>query len=210
VHASQYFAHFVANRKIDFDIVYKLNRMLPDDIAVYNCTPVSEKANAQLDAVSRTYEYFIHLEKDPFLHNKSACYDLLDLNFELMQKAVALFPKYQDFRFFCLQPDAHNHTRCDLRSVEMDIFEDGDSNRHRRIKLTFTSDRFLRGMIRIIVARLLEVGQGKVSLEELESSLRLEQANRWMNSAYAEGLYLAEVVYKPGIIPDSSLEKHSL
>lgn len=190
VHASQYYAHFVVEQEIDFDLVYKLNRMLPNDIVIYDLLPVPPKANAQLDAIGRTYEYNIHLSKDPFLHNKSSCYDLVELDLEIMETATKLFPKYSDFRFFCLQPDSHNHTRCDLRSVEMFVNSSRD-----RIRLVFTADRFLRGMIRIIVGRLLEVGQGKISLEELEASLKLEKPNRWLKSAYPEGLYLAGVEY---------------
>ncbi len=190
VHASQYFAHFKIDESIDFDLVYKLNRMLPDDIAIYNCFRVNDKGNAQLDAISRTYEYYIHLEKDPFLHNKSACYDLIDIDFDILKKALDLFPQYEDFRFFCLQPDVHNHTRCTFKDLKMDVFEND-----KRIKLTFTADRFLRGMIRLIVARLLEVAQEKISLDDLKASLNMERPNRWMNSAYAEGLYLAGVEY---------------
>ena len=62
VHAKQYFAHFVVPEAIDFDLVFKLNRMLPDDIVIHDLIPVHPKANAQLDALSRTYEYHIHLE----------------------------------------------------------------------------------------------------------------------------------------------------
>ncbi len=195
VHASQYYAHFVVDQAIDFDLVYKLNRMLPDDIAIHNLIPVLKKANAQLDVISRTYDYHIHLRKNPFLMDKSACYDLLNLNLALMQAAIKLFSKYEDFRYFCLQPELHNHTICKMSNARMFISDQED-----RIQFQFTSDRFLRGMIRIIVGRLLDIGQQKISLEALEKSLSLQQANRYMKQAYPQGLYLSEVKYRDGII----------
>ncbi|MFT7605472.1 MAG: tRNA pseudouridine38-40 synthase, partial [Saprospiraceae bacterium] len=134
VHASHYYAHFVVDKEIEFDLVYKLNRMLPDDIVIYDLIPVVEKANAQLDAISRTYEYHIHLKKDPFLIEKSACYDMLDLDLELMNAATQLLTKYEDFKYFCLQPELHKHTRCLLKSVEMTVNPAQD-----RIFFTFTS-----------------------------------------------------------------------
>ena len=200
VHASQYFAHFIVDQEINFDLIYKLNRMLPDDIVVYELIPVIEKANAQLDVTSRTYDYRIHLKKDPFLFNKSACYNLMNLNLELMHKAVTLLSKYEDFKYFCLQPELHKHTICKLSSVEMFVNESKD-----QIRFRFCSDRFLRGMIRIIVGRLLDVGQQKVTLEELERSLSLEQPNRFMKQAYPQGLYLSEVKYYQGVFLSKSL-----
>jgi tRNA pseudouridine38-40 synthase len=195
VHASSYYAHFVIDKEIEFDLIYKLNRMLPDDIVIYDLIPVVEKANAQLDAISRTYEYHIHLKKDPFLVEKSACYDVLDLDLELMKTAASLLTQYEDFKYFCLQPELHKHTICKLSEASMKVNKTND-----RILFRFTSDRFLRGMIRIIVGRLLDVGQGKVSPEELERSLNLQLPNKFMKQAYPQGLYLSEVKYREGIL----------
>ncbi len=190
VHASSYYAHFKIEEKIDFDLVYKLNRMLPDDIVIYDLIEVGEKANAQLDAKDRTYEYRVHLKKDPFLVNKSACYDMIDMDLDKMKQACVLFSKYEDFKYFCLQPELHNHTLCDLREVSMTLNESKD-----RILFRFRANRFLRGMIRISVGRILDVGRGQVSLDELELSLSGKQENRYMTQAYPQGLYLTDVVY---------------
>lgn len=190
VHASNYYAHFKVEKIIDFDLVYKLNRMLPDDIVVYRLLPVVEKANAQLDVIQRTYDYQIHLEKDPFLVDKSACYDMLSLDLQKMQTATNLFTNYTDFRYFCLQPDAHNHTRCQLQEAAMRISEN-----KQRIHFRFTADRFLRAMIRLIVARILDVGRGQISLAELQAGLEKEKPLKFINQAYPQGLYLSEVIY---------------
>lgn len=189
VHASQYFAHFVVPETIDFDLIYKLNRMLPDDIAIYDLIPVHPKANAQLDAKSRTYEYHIHLNKDPFLFDKSSCYDLLDLDLDLMEQALALFTGEHDFYNFCLQPELHASTLCNMSLVKM-IQPTED-----RVIFRFKANHFLRGMIRIIVGRLLDAGQKKITLEDIKKSIRREQPNKFMKQAYPQGLYLTEVEY---------------
>lgn len=194
VHASNYYAHFKAEKAFDFDLTYKLNRMLPNDIVVYKVLPVKEKANAQLDAIWRSYEYHLHLQKDPFLTNQSACYDVLQLDLQKMQKATSLFKNYSDFHYFCLQPDSHNHTRCTLRESSLTIDPSG-----KRLLFRFTANRFLRAMIRLMVARILDVGRGQISLEELEASLAKEQPTKYMNQAYPQGLYLSEVVYPEDI-----------
>ena len=190
VHATNYFAHFITEKEITVDLVYKLNRMLPNDIVIKYLLPVTEKANAQLDAISRTYDYHIHLTKNPFLVGKSACYDTLELDLAKMEKATTLFSNYTNFYHFCLQPDLHNHTNCQLSVSNM--FMDVKNN---RIRFQFKADRFLRGMIRITVGRILDVGRGQVSLAELEQSLQLKQPNRYMSQAYPQGLYLTDVEY---------------
>ncbi len=190
VNAKQYFAHFIVEKEIDFDLVYKLNRMLPNDISIFEVIPVDEKANAQRDATRRTYEYHIHLQKDPFLFDKSACYDMLNLDFDLMKKACQLLTQHKDFTYFCLQPELNPHNLCDLTEAKMELNESQD-----QIHFIFSSNRFLRGMIRIIVGRLLDVGQQKVSLDDLKKSLMVEQPNKFMKQAYPQGLYLSAVDY---------------
>jgi Pseudouridylate synthase len=67
VNASQFFFHVDIYREWDFDLLFRLNKTLPDDIAVYDILPVSHNQHARFDATARTYDYFIHTYKDPFL-----------------------------------------------------------------------------------------------------------------------------------------------
>jgi len=194
VNASTYYAHVILEHAVDFDLVYKLNRMLPSDIAILELIPVKEQANAQRDAISRTYEYYVHTTKDPFLVDKSACYDMIELDISLMEAATQLLSKYDNFKYFCLQPELHHTTICKLSSVSLSIVEST-----QQLCFRFIADRFLRGMIRIIMGRILEVGQGKISLSDLEKSLSLQQANKFMTQAYPQGLYLAGVSYPEDI-----------
>ena len=100
VHASQYFFHTDIEKEWDFDLFFRLNKILPDDIAIFDIIPMQGQPHARFDAVKRSYDYFIHTYKDPFLNKFSSLYPLYDLDFEKMKAAVALLPLYNDYRGF--------------------------------------------------------------------------------------------------------------
>ena len=68
VHAKQLFAHFdVANSIDTTDLKNRLNAFLPDDINIIKIFEVNTDVHARFTAGSRSYEYQIHLGKNPFL-----------------------------------------------------------------------------------------------------------------------------------------------
>ena len=72
VHAKQMYAHFDSSGSFECDkITYKLNAILPDDIATHRIMPVGDEAHARFDATSRTYEYHIHTQKNVFNTHQS-------------------------------------------------------------------------------------------------------------------------------------------
>ena len=191
VHASQYFLHFNYEKEIDFDFVFRINKMLPDDISVFDIIPVHENANAQLDALKRTYDYYIHFRKDPFLSQFSTLYLLENLDFEKMKEAATLFTVHKDYKSLCLAPNIYKSTICKISSSQLFV-----NKNENRLRFQISSNRFLRGMIRSIIGRLLEIGEGKLSVEELEDGLKGKQ-NAYSNKlAYPQGLYLSKVEYK--------------
>ena len=199
VHASQYFAHFDVEREVDPDFVFQINKMLPDDIAVFEIIPVQDNANAQLDATKRTYNYFIHFEKDPFLNDFSALYLLENLDYKKMQEAAFLFTKYQEYKFLCLTPNTYKSTTCEVSSAQLFIDKKEDLMRFQ-----INSNRFLKGMIRTIVGRLLEIGKGKLSITNLENALKGNKDLPFNKIAYPQGLYLSKVEYPYLDIPAKS------
>ena len=190
VHASQCFCHVVINEPWDFDAIFRLNRMLPPDIRVYEFIPVSANANAQRDAISRTYDYYIHLNEAPFLDGLSTFYLIDNPALADMQAAAKLLTQYQDFRSFCKQPDLYPNTSCVVTFAELFINTD-KSRLHFRI----TANRFLRAMIRMLVANLIEVGKRKISLTDFEHLLLHPRMSTNPIFAYPQGLYLSKVVY---------------
>jgi len=190
VHAAQYFFHTDINFEWDFDLFFRLNKVLPDDIAVFEIIPMNGQPHARFDAVKRTYNYFIHTYKDPFLGKFSSYYAHTQLDFEAMKAAVALLPLYTDYRGLCKCPDRIEHTLCFITDAKLFIDETGD-----RLRFQITSNRFLSRMVRIIVGRLLEVGKGTLSIAEFESCLIEKRTPAIIIPAHPQGLYLTKVIY---------------
>ena len=95
MHASQFFFHTDIERDWDFDLLFRLYKVLPDDIAVFDIIPMRGHPHARFDAIQRSYDYFIHTYKDPFLSRFSSLYPEKELRLDKMNAAVALLPLYQ-------------------------------------------------------------------------------------------------------------------
>jgi tRNA pseudouridine38-40 synthase len=190
VHASQYFFHVDIENEWDFDLFFRLNKILPDDIAIFEIIPMQGQPHARFDAIKRTYDYFIHTYKDPFLSNYSSFYPYPDLNLNKMKAAVALLSKYNDYRGLCKCPDRVEHTLCYVSSAAIWMDENAD-----RLRFQITANRFLSKMVRIIVGRLLEIGKGQLSVDEFEGYLISKQAPPIIIPAHPQGLYLSKVTY---------------
>lgn len=191
VHASQYFAHFETRQTWDFDLLFRLNKVLPDDISIHHILPVGETQHARFHATERSYHYFLHTQKMAHLATSSALYDQLPLDFNKMKSAVERLPHYTDFRSFCKSPDAHPSTICQLKSVAFSQNADGT-----QFCFEITANRFLRGMIRNIMARVILVGNGEMTLEEFENVLKNEHSDDQLPiAAPPQGLYLSRIVY---------------
>jgi len=190
VHANQFFFHVDLIKEWDFDLLFRLNKMMPRDISVFDIIPVEDKQHARFDAISRTYDYFIHTFKDPFLNDRSSLYADGKLDLNKMNRAVQLISRYTDFYSFCLSPEKQFGTICRISSAK--LFSDcaGD-----RIRFQITSNRFLRGMIRTLVGKLLEIGTGKLSVEGFEHLLVNRIALNNTKPAFPQGLYLTKVTY---------------
>ncbi|MCD0486642.1 tRNA pseudouridine(38-40) synthase TruA [Pedobacter sp. MC2016-14] len=190
VHASQFFFHVDLDQEWDFDLMFRLNKMLPASIAVFDIVEVASHRHARFDAVQRSYDYFIHTYKNPFLNGLSSYYLLSKLDLPEMQRAVALLPKYQDYRPFCTSPDKYEHTICKVRTAGLMADASGD-----KIRFSISSNRFLGKMIRIIMGQLLKVGKGELSVDEFEGYLINKQTPPLIHPALPQGLYLSKVSY---------------
>ena len=100
VHAKQLYAHFDHSSAIDCsDLCYRLNAFLPDTIAVKKIFEVQAEAHARFDATSRSYEYWLVQEKNPFFKD-TAHFIREPLNFEAMNEAAKLLLDHNDFECF--------------------------------------------------------------------------------------------------------------
>jgi len=190
VHASQFFFHLDVMKEWDFDLLFRLNKTLPDDIAVFEIIHMEDNHHARFDATHRSYDYFIHTYKDPFLSTLSSLYLERNLQLDKMKQAVALLTRYNDYRAFCKTPDTYRTTICNVTSAELYIDPNGD---HLRFQIS--ANRFLGRMIRIIAGKLIDIGKGELSVDEFESYLITKITPPTIEPAYPQGLYLSKVTY---------------
>ncbi len=196
VHAKQMFAHFEVNRiDDDMNLVYRLNALLPDAIAIGQIYEVSDVAHARFDAIQRTYEYWVVQDKNPF-YSDFAHYIKHPLDIKRMNEAAAVLLDYEDFECFSKSNTDVKTYRCEITKA---IWEKkGDV-----LVFTITADRFLRNMVRAIVGTLLEVGLDKRSVDDVKRIINSKDRCQAGTSVPAKGLYLTSVQY-----PDEILEKH--
>jgi tRNA pseudouridine38-40 synthase len=190
VHASQFFFHIDIENQWNFDLFFRWNRILPDDIAIFDIIPVEGQPHARFDAILRTYDYFIHTYKDPFLSEGSALYLLPELDLQAMKKAVMLLPKYNDYHAYCKSPDKNEHNICNVTSAA--LYANLSRN---RLRFQISSNRFLGRMIRILTRKLIEIGSGTLSVDEFESHLITKRTPALILPAHPQGLYLSKVTY---------------
>ena len=190
VHATGYVAHFDSDRGLDIDFAQQLTRALPADIAVHTCTEVDATFDAQRSAVARQYVYRFSFRKNPFHPGRVAQYDHLALDEQRMQAVVELYREQTDFAGFCRKPDQYLSTTCRIDETSLQRLEtDGE------YQFRITANRFLQNMVRLLVARMIDVGRGALSLDDLVEAFHSGKPPRWVNAAHAEGLYLSKVFY---------------
>ena len=193
VHAKQMIAHFDFERKLDVDKVCdKLNRILPHDIAIHKVIEVNKEAHARFDATARTYQYYITTRKDPFRRNYAyRLYQSLDIL--KMNEAAQILFEFEDFTSFS---KLHSDTRTNLCTIMQAEWTEVDEH---TLVFTIQANRFLRNMVRAIVGTLIEVGRGKISLEEFRKII--EEQDRGLAGASVPGqaLFLIAVEYPESI-----------
>ncbi len=195
VHAKEFYAHFdslhdpVALR--DLQMVYRLNRILPGSIAIYELFPVHQKAHARFSAIERTYQYTICTRKDPFYADRSWLFERA-LNMETVREATALLPGYNDFTSFAKTNSQVKTTICTVREAMW------ESVGHLLL-FRISADRFLRNMVRAITGSLVDVGLGKLGVGDFREIIEARDRRRSGYSAPARGLVLERVTYPEGL-----------
>ncbi|MEX1003502.1 MAG: tRNA pseudouridine(38-40) synthase TruA [Crocinitomicaceae bacterium] len=188
VHASEYYAHVDIPTTIELqNLKYKLNSMLPLDIVVSAIIPVHSDAHARFDAEKRTYHYFIHKPKDPFIDDIS-WFRSLDLDLPLMNEACKLLLKHTDFTCF-------SKVKTDVTNFNCNIINAAWIPTEKGYVFMITSNRFLRNMVRAIVGTMIEIGERRMSLDDFQAVLDSKDRSKAGQSVPAQGLFLAKVDY---------------
>ncbi len=191
VHATQLYAHFdSAKEKEEIEnpkFALGLNAILPNDIAIKRAIPVHQDAHARFDAVSRSYEYHIHFEKDPFKINKS--WQLRDKpDITLMNAASSIIMEYTDFSCFSKSNTQTFTNNCKISRAEW-VWVD------HCLVFHISADRFLRNMVRAIVGTMMMVGKKEITPDEVRAIIESKNRINAGVSVPACGLYLTAVKY---------------
>lgn len=194
VHASYFIAHFDSKQEDlhqDKKLLFKINGYLPKDIAINQIFKVKDDAHARFDAIERTYHYYIHQQKDPFI-NESSFYLSHNLDVELMNQACKLLYQFSDFTSFSKLHTDVKTNNCKIKNALwlQDV---------HKLTFTITADRFLRNMVRAIVGTLIELGKHKISLENFIQIIENKNRSEAGVSVPAHGLFLTNITYDHNI-----------
>ena len=188
VHAKMMVAHFDADEIDCEQLTYKLNRLLPQDIAVQKVERVSEEMHARFSAKCRTYHYYIHTHKEPFLRTYS-CEMHYALDFAKMNEAAQRLLDYEDFGAFCKSGADVKTTLCKVTKAEW--IQTSTTTWYFEI----TANRFLRNMVRAVVGTLIDVGRGRLSVEEFCKVIEGKKRTEAGESMPGHALFLEKIEY---------------
>lgn len=190
VHARMMVAHFDVDESLEdcAQTVYRLNRILPRDIAVSRVEPVAEDMHARFSATSRTYHYYIHTRKDPFLRSYS-CELHYDLDFEAMNTAAAMLLEYDDFGAFCKSHADVKTTLCRVSAARWHQMTD------HSWYFEITANRFLRNMVRAVVGTLVDVGRHRLTIDDFRRVVEGRRRTEAGESMPGEALFLEDIRY---------------
>lgn len=191
VHAINYIAHFDCQAVIQdtAHLTYKMNAILPKEIAVHSIYQVHNTAHARFDAISRSYKYYVHTNKDPFENGFSYFVRPDNMDIEKMNLAARYFLGEHDFSSLEKVNGGNKTSICTVTHAEwVQISE-------HKFVFSVTANRFLRNMVRAMVGSLLEVGSGKRQPEWIEQMLAQKNRCAAGQSVPGKALFLVEVKY---------------
>lgn len=189
VHAYHFVLHVDLPHIEDEDqFIFKMNRILPHSIAFHKVSKITDEKHARFSATSRTYRYFIHIDKDPFKENHS-WYLSKKLNIEKMNEAAQYLLGEQDFTSLS---KVHTDVKTNICDVTKATWVAVNSS---EIYFEITANRFLRNMVRAAVGTLIDVGIGKIKPENIIEILAAKDRSAASTSVPANGLFLWVVKY---------------
>jgi tRNA pseudouridine38-40 synthase len=189
VHARLMVAHFDGDDNIDVvQLAYRLNRILPQDIAVHEVKPVSEDMHARFSAKSRTYRYYIHFKKNPF--HRAYSYEIhYDLDFDAMNNAASYLLRQSDFTSFCKTGTDAKTMICHVTHAQWHKMSDN------AWYFEITANRFLRNMVRAVVGTLIEVGRHRMDFDAFKKVISDKTRTAAGESMPGHALFLEDITY---------------
>ncbi len=189
VHAAMMVAHFDTSMPIDCQqLAYKLNKLLQRDIAIQHIRQVDDALHSRFSATSRTYYYYVHTHKDPFLRHYS-CEIHYPLDFQLMNRAAALLLQHEDFQAFCKSHADVKTTICHITRAQWVQIAP------TQWRFEITANRFLRNMVRAVVGTLIDVGRKRITVDDFQKVIQLRKRTNAGESMPPNALFLQDIQY---------------
>ncbi|NRB53784.1 MAG: tRNA pseudouridine(38-40) synthase TruA [Saprospiraceae bacterium] len=191
VHAKQYFMHFDFDGSFPKAFDRRINKYIGPDIALYSFWQVATDAHARFDATHRGYEYHLNFQKQPFEQETAYFFPFsAKLDVKAMQEAGKLLLSYGEFYPFCKSDTDVKTMKCELRQAEWRWHEE-----EKKLVFHIAANRFLRGMVRLIVGMCLNVGLGKLSVDEVKVAMDDQTRIQKSLSVPPQGLFLTDIRY---------------
>jgi len=189
VHAYKFTAHFDTNIEFNSNaLVTKLNKFLPKDIVIYKIYEVPPHAHARFSAIERTYLYRLLTSPNPFIIDTSAFWQK-NVNIDKLREVTTLLKNYSNFSALSKINSDYKNYLCDIFSARWIC--KGDS-----LYFFITANRFLRGMVRIVVSTLLDVAAGQMTIEEFKKMMEEGNRREASSAAIPNGLFLYNINYR--------------
>ncbi len=189
VHAKDYYAHFDFDNEIPKGFLPRINKILPPDIVIYELQPVENAAHARFGAYHRAYQYHIVFDKNPFeIDTAWYYYRARNLDIDKMNEAAQLLLNYSEFGPFCKTGHQAKTLICDIKRSEWEVRED-------RLIYHVAANRFLRGMVRLIVGMCINIGIEKITIEDVKWAMDNQTILKKSYSVPPDGLYLCDIKY---------------
>ena len=196
VHAFQNYFHFDDPGEINPSAAYNLNALLPSDISIKRIVRMAQTSHSRFDAISREYRYIIYKDKNPFLSDRAYFYPY-PLELDLLNEAATLIMDENDFTSFSKRRTQVKTYLCKIECSQWHIEKDC-------LVYYVKANRFLRGMVRGLVGTMLQVGRGKITLNEFKQIIESRDATNADFAVPAHGLFLVRVNYPENYFPTTT------
>ena len=181
------------------DFLELFNKNLPQDIRALNIKEVDAKFNIINHSKIKEYVYlFTYGEKcHPFCAPMVTTI-LDDLDIELMKKGAKLFEGENYLKSYCYKPTDNGiyvRTILSCELVKNDLYT-ANFFPKKTYLLKVKGKGFMRNQIRIMMGTLIDLGKGKISLEDIKDSLKPNNTIKMSYIAPASGLILNKIEFE--------------
>lgn len=190
VHAKAQVANFHLTTNLsEQELLVYLNTYLPQDITILSLKKVPNRFHSRLNATSKTYSYHIDTNPKPDVFNiKYSMHHPDSLDIDLMKQASLNLLGEHDFKSFCSLKKTKKSTVRTIFTIDFFI-------ENNQLIISYTANGFLYNMVRIITGTLIQVGEKKISPEEITYILAMKDRNLSGPTVPAKGLFLEKVEY---------------